>query len=92
MTIPETLDEKRVERDPIRQFQLWLDEAIAAKLPLPEAMNLATATPEGRPSSRMVLLKQVDRDGSFSSPTITAPKPRNSKPIPTRRWFFTGRS
>lgn len=47
----------------IRQFQLWLDEAIAAKLSLPEAMNLATATPEGSPSSRMVLLKQVDRDG-----------------------------
>ncbi len=63
MTIPETLDEKRVERDPIKQFQLWFDEAIAAKLPLPEAMNLATATPEGRPSSRMVLLKQVDHDG-----------------------------
>jgi pyridoxamine 5'-phosphate oxidase len=63
MTIPETLDEKRVERDPIKQFQLWLDEAIAAKLPLPEAMNLATATPEGRPSSRMVLLKQVDHEG-----------------------------
>ncbi|HEX2271045.1 MAG TPA: pyridoxamine 5'-phosphate oxidase [Pyrinomonadaceae bacterium] len=63
MTIPETLDEKLVERDPIKQFQLWLDEAIAAKLPLPEAMNLATATPEGRPSSRMVLLKQVDHDG-----------------------------
>lgn len=63
MTIPETLDEKRVERDPVKQFQLWLDDAIAAKLPLPEAMNLATATPEGRPSSRMVLLKQVDDDG-----------------------------
>jgi pyridoxamine 5'-phosphate oxidase len=63
MTIPETLDEKRVERDPIKQFQIWLDEAFAAKLPLPEAMNLATATPQGRPSSRMVLLKQVDHEG-----------------------------
>lgn len=63
MTTPETLDEKQVERDPIKQFQLWFDDAIAAKLPLPEAMNLATATPEGRPSSRMVLLKQVDHDG-----------------------------
>lgn len=59
----ETLDEKLVERDPIKQFQLWLDDAIAAKLPLPEAMNLATATPEGRPSARVVLLKQVDPDG-----------------------------
>ena len=63
MTIPETLDEELVERDPIKQFQIWFDEAFAAQLPLPEAMNLATATPEGRPSSRMVLLKQVDHDG-----------------------------
>lgn len=63
MTTPETLDEKRVERDPIKQFRIWFDDAIAAKLPMPEAMNLATATPEGRPSSRMVLLKQVDADG-----------------------------
>ncbi len=59
----ETLDEKLVERDPIRQFQLWFDEAVAAKLPMPEAMTLATATPEGRPSARMVLLKQVDDEG-----------------------------
>ena len=59
----ETLDEKLVDRDPIKQFQAWFDDAIAAKLPLPEAMNLATATPEGRPSSRVVLLKQVDQKG-----------------------------
>mgnify|MGYP003288628436 CR=1 FL=1 len=57
------LDEKTINRDPIKQFQLWLDDAIAAKLPLPEAMTLATATPDGRPSARMVLLKQVDEDG-----------------------------
>lgn len=63
MNTPDILDEKLVERDPIKQFQLWFAEAVAAKLPLPEAMNLATATPEGRPSSRMVLLKQVDDDG-----------------------------
>lgn len=62
-TTLETLDEKLVDPDPIKQFQAWFNDAIAAKLPLPEAMNLATATPEGRPSSRMVLLKQVDEDG-----------------------------
>jgi pyridoxamine 5'-phosphate oxidase len=61
--IPETLDEKRVERDPIKQFQLWFDDALAARIPLAEAMTLATATPEGRPSARMVLLKQVDEAG-----------------------------
>jgi pyridoxamine 5'-phosphate oxidase len=59
----EGLDEKTIDRDPIKQFQLWFNDAIAAKLPLPEAMTLATATPEGKPSARMVLLKQVDVDG-----------------------------
>ena len=62
-TTLETLDEKRIERHPIKQFQLWFDDALAAKLPLAEAMTLATATPEGRPSARMVLLKQVDDEG-----------------------------
>ena len=59
----EGLDENRIERDPIKQFQLWFDEAIAAKLPMPDAMTLATVTPDGRPTARMVLLKQVDGDG-----------------------------
>jgi pyridoxamine 5'-phosphate oxidase len=60
---PEGLDEKTIDRDPIRQFQLWFNDAIAAGLPLPEAMTLASATPDGKPSARMVLLKQVDHDG-----------------------------
>ena len=59
----EGLDEKTIDRDPIKQFQLWLNDAVAANLPLPEAMTLATATPDGKPSARMVLLKQVDHDG-----------------------------
>ena len=59
----EGLDENRIETDPIKQFQLWFDEAIAAKLPMPDAMNLATVTPDCRPTSRMVLLKQVDGYG-----------------------------
>ena len=59
----EGLHETEIERDPIRQFQLWFDEAIAAKLPMPDAMSLATVTPDGRPTARMVLLKQVDADG-----------------------------
>ncbi len=68
MTVPnnivlEGLDEKTIDRDPIKQFQFWFNDAVAAKLPMPEAMTLATATPEGKPSARMVLLKQVDHDG-----------------------------
>ena len=57
------LDEKEIDRDPISQFQVWLDDAIAANIPLAEAMTLATATPDGRPAARMVLLKQVDHNG-----------------------------
>lgn len=59
----EGLDEATIDRDPIRQFQGWLEDAIAAKIYLPEAMTLATVSPNGRPSARMVLLKQVDHDG-----------------------------
>lgn len=59
----EALNEKQIERDPIKQFQLWFDDAIAAKLPMHDAMSLATVTPDGRPTARMVLLKQVDSEG-----------------------------
>jgi len=59
----EGLDEKTIDRDPIKQFKLWFNDAFTAGLPMPEAMTLATATPDGKPSARMVLLKQVDHDG-----------------------------
>lgn len=59
----EDLDEKRIEKDPITLFRRWFDDAIAANIPMPDAMNLATVTPDGRPTARMVLLKQVDADG-----------------------------
>jgi pyridoxamine 5'-phosphate oxidase len=57
------LDDANADLDPIRQFQRWFDEADSAGLPMVEAMTLATATPEGRPSARMVLLKSVDERG-----------------------------
>ena len=63
MTNSEGLDENTIDRDPIKQFQAWFNDAFEAKLPLPEAMTLATATRDGKPSARMVLLKQVDHDG-----------------------------
>ena len=62
-SVSEGLDEKTIDRDPIKQFQTWLNDAFEAGLPLPEAMTLATATRDGKPSARMVLLKQVDHDG-----------------------------
>ncbi len=50
-------------KDPIEQFSQWLEEAKESEVNDPNAMNLATATPDGRPSSRMVLLKDVDPRG-----------------------------
>ncbi len=57
------LDEATVARDPIAQFAVWYDDAVAAGVLEPEAMTLATATPDGRPSARMVLLRGFDQRG-----------------------------
>src|SRR3954452_14949103 len=57
------LSEADVDPDPIRQFHTWLGQALAAQVPEPNAMTLATATPDGWPSARVVLLKAVDADG-----------------------------
>lgn len=58
-----TLKEEDVPKDPIELFAQWLRDAITAESMEPNAMNLATSTPDGRPSSRVVLLKQLTKDG-----------------------------
>jgi pyridoxamine 5'-phosphate oxidase len=55
-----TLDEKDVDRDPMKQFGVWMVEAIHAQVPEPTAMTLATVDARGHPSGRIVLLKGVD--------------------------------
>ena len=57
------LSEAAADRDPLRQFERWFQDALSAKLPLPNAMTLATVTPDGAPSARIVLLKGVDHGG-----------------------------
>jgi len=57
------LNEADVDPNPIKQFQRWFDQAIAAQLPEPNAMTLATATRSGIPSARIVLLKSLDERG-----------------------------
>ena len=49
--------------DPLKQFELWLAEAIAAKVPEPNAMTLATVASNLRPSTRIVLIKGLDARG-----------------------------
>jgi pyridoxamine 5'-phosphate oxidase len=58
-----TLDENDIDRNPMDLFRRWFDDARACGSKLPDAMTLATATKDGRPSARMVLLKQVDDRG-----------------------------
>ncbi len=57
------LDEQASAADPLRQFRDWLDQALKAELPEPNAMTLATVGADGRPSTRIVLIKGVDERG-----------------------------
>lgn len=57
------LDEAEAGDDPFEQFRLWFDQALAAGVPEPNAMTLATIAADGRPSARVVLLKGFDRRG-----------------------------
>jgi len=58
------LSEASAEPDPIRQFERWFEDALRARLPLPNAMTLATVGAAGAPSARVVLLKGIE-DGGF---------------------------
>jgi pyridoxamine 5'-phosphate oxidase len=57
------LDETASAADPLQQFRHWLEQALAAQLPEPNAMTLATVGANGRPSTRIVLIKGVDARG-----------------------------
>jgi len=57
------LSEASTKANPMKQFELWFDEAQEANVPERSAMNLATATHDGRPSSRIVLLKGFSDNG-----------------------------
>jgi pyridoxamine 5'-phosphate oxidase len=59
----EMLEEGLARKNPFEQFELWLSEAIQTDLREPNAMVLSTATPAGRPSSRVVLLRGFDEAG-----------------------------
>ena len=59
----ERLDEVTAAIDPLSMFEEWFAEAAESGLVEPNAMTLATATPEGKPSARVVLLKDFDATG-----------------------------
>lgn len=59
----ESLDPARLLADPIRQFEVWFNEAYEVKMPIPNAMSLGTASGDGHPMVRTVLLKLYDETG-----------------------------
>jgi len=61
--IEQALDEKEVDSSPFKQFEIWFKQAETAVPILPNAMTLATATKDGTPSARVVLLKDFDENG-----------------------------
>ena len=68
------LHEDDVLRDPFAQFEKWFNEALSSSVAFPDAMTLATVSPEGTPDARVVLLKALDEGGlifftNYESPT-----------------------
>jgi pyridoxamine 5'-phosphate oxidase len=59
----DALDEDAAAADPLQQFERWLQQALNAQLPEPNAMTLATVGEDGRPSTRVVLIKGCDPRG-----------------------------
>src|SRR6266571_1801548 len=57
------LSEVDADRDPVRQFEHWLEDALRARLPLPNAATLDTVSEAGTPAARAVLLKGIERGG-----------------------------
>ena len=59
----DTLDIKDLNADPVVQFEYWFDEAMGAAVPEPHAFMIATVDGEGKPSARIVLLRNADQNG-----------------------------
>ncbi|AWO02276.1 pyridoxamine 5'-phosphate oxidase [Chitinophaga alhagiae] len=58
-----TLHEREVAASPLQQFERWWEEVIKSQVEEPNAMTLATSTPDGKPSARIVLLKSFNEQG-----------------------------
>jgi pyridoxamine 5'-phosphate oxidase len=76
-----------LDADPLRQFRRWFDEAATA-VRVPEAMAVATATPAGAPSLRMVLLKAADEQGFVFFTHYTSRKGRELEANPKAALLF----
>ncbi len=95
MRRPQQLSESDLDPNPIAQFQAWFDQALAAGIPEPNAMTLATASADGQPSARMVLLKEVNDDGFVFYTNYSSRKGRelavNPQAVLVFYWHALGR-
>jgi pyridoxamine 5'-phosphate oxidase len=82
------LTEAELHPDPLEQFRLWFDQALDAEVREPNAMTLATATPDGRPSARIVLLKGVDAEGFIFFTSSDSQKGRELEANPLAALVF----
>jgi pyridoxamine 5'-phosphate oxidase len=90
-----TLDRPELDPDPLAQFGSWFQDARAAGERYPEAVALATATPAGRPSARMVLVKSWDERGLVFHTGYESRKGRELEENPVAAllfyWYAAGR-
>lgn len=71
------LSKKECLDNPLTQFEKWLNEAIKSDIKEPTAMNLATVNDSGQPSSRIVLLKEVNSQGFIFFTNYLSQKGKN---------------
>ena len=93
MTQPETIKSRALRRadvldDPFALFRLWFSEAASVQTILPEAMSIATVSAEGRPASRMVLLKELDEHGFIFYTNYNSRKAVNLDAVPFAALLF----
>lgn len=82
------LSESDADRDPMRQFERWFEEVLRAKLPLPNAMTLATVSRDGLPAARVVLLKGIERGGFVFYTNYRSRKARELAALPKASLVF----
>jgi pyridoxamine 5'-phosphate oxidase len=89
------LDLADLAQDPITQFRRWMEQVIAAKIPDPNAMTIATVDATGQPSQRIVLLKNLDEKGFVFYTNLQSRKAQELKQNPKISlhfpWYFLER-
>jgi pyridoxamine 5'-phosphate oxidase len=86
--LDQTLDESMLPADPIELFARWMADVVAAGLPEPTAMALATVSADGRPRARMVLLKSYDASGFTFYTNRTSRKASDLAQVPRASLLF----